>query len=297
MAFWDFDWLFGGTDNTQTGTTTTTAAPPQWLTDMLRGTLTNAQNLSGENYVQYGAPRVAPLAPGQQQAINYAQNNLQTGMMTMPSAGTWVNQAMLNPMNPAGGGIAQYFNPYSDYVTQNTVSEMGRQNEILKDQDRARATMQGAYGGSRTALLESERDRNFLNMVGQVTDQSRMSNWQNALGQYNTQQQNLLQGANQFMNLGVAQRGITDAGITSLMNASTMGQANQQQNLDVAYQDFLNQRQWPYNQLGWFLDRLSGAPTGQSQTSQTSGTTPGPSVAGQVGGLGLGAAGILSLLQ
>jgi hypothetical protein len=72
------------------------------------------------------------------------------------------------------------------------------------------------------------------------------------------------------------------------------GQQQQQMNtiLGNQYQDFLNQQNQPYKQLGFMSDIIRGAPL--SQQGSTVYTAP-PSTAQTVASLGLGAAGISKL--
>jgi hypothetical protein len=64
----------------------------------------------------------------------------------------------------------------------------------------------------------------------------------------------------------------------------------EQQRLDQQYADFLRQRDYPLEQLGYFSNLLRGVPVGLSSTQTTS--APPPSIASQIGGLGLAGLGI-----
>ena len=66
-------------------------------------------------------------------------------------------------------------------------------------------------------------------------------------------------------------------------------QALQQQNLTNQYQDFQNQQNYPYKQLGFMSDLLRGMPL--TQQAQSVYQAP-PSTANQLMGYGLGAYGI-----
>ena len=71
-------------------------------------------------------------------------------------------------------------------------------------------------------------------------------------------------------------------------------QQQQQQNvLNQQYQDFLNQKQYPYQQVGFMSDMLRGLPLSQSTTSMYS----NPSMLSQVAGLGTAAAGAYGLAK
>ena len=75
-----------------------------------------------------------------------------------------------------------------------------------------------------------------------------------------------------------------------------MGQAEQQKLMDLQYQDYLQQQQYPYKQLGFMSDILRGS----ANLAATGGKTvyePPPSVASQLGGLGLAGLGVYNLLK
>jgi hypothetical protein len=69
-------------------------------------------------------------------------------------------------------------------------------------------------------------------------------------------------------------------------------QAQAQQGLDTAYQDFLKQKNYPYQQLAFMSDMTRGLPL--SQTSQAMYSAP-PSAVSQLGGLGMSALGIYGM--
>jgi hypothetical protein len=99
-----------------------------------------------------------------------------------------------------------------------------------------------------------------------------------------------LQAAGALGNLGQTQYGQM-MGINQLQNQyGAQQQALQQQGLSQAYQDFLNQQNYPYKQLGFMSDLIRGLPLGQQSTAQV---YQGPgSLTGQLAGLGMGAYGL-----
>lgn len=68
-----------------------------------------------------------------------------------------------------------------------------------------------------------------------------------------------------------------------------------QQQAEQQYQDFLRQRDYPMEQLGYFSNILRGLPVGLSSTQTTYGQAPG--LAQQVIGTGLGALGTYNMLR
>jgi hypothetical protein len=102
--------------------------------------------------------------------------------------------------------------------------------------------------------------------------------------------QTALQGAGQLGTLG-GQEFAQGMDINKLQNAyGGQQQALQQQGLSQAYQDFLNQQNYPYKQLGFFADMIRGLPLGQQSTRQV--YEPEPSMGSQLTGLGTAAYGL-----
>jgi hypothetical protein len=75
-------------------------------------------------------------------------------------------------------------------------------------------------------------------------------------------------------------------------NVGAIQQAQAQQGLDTAYQDFLKQKNYPYQQLAFMSDMTRGLPL--SQQSQSIYSAP-PNAASQLGGLGMSALGIYGM--
>jgi hypothetical protein len=89
--------------------------------------------------------------------------------------------------------------------------------------------------------------------------------------------------------LGQTQFGQQQAINAAQQNVGTIQQAQAQQNLDQRYQDFLKQQNYPYQQLAFMSDMTRGLPLSQSATSMYQAP---PSMASQLGGLGMAGLGI-----
>jgi hypothetical protein len=102
-----------------------------------------------------------------------------------------------------------------------------------------------------------------------------------------------LQAAGQLGQLGQTQYG-QQMGINQLQSQyGGQQQALAQQNLSQSYQDFLNEQNYPYKQLGFMSDMIRGLPLGQ-QSAQSIYQAP-PSSLQTVGALGMGAYGASKL--
>jgi len=97
-----------------------------------------------------------------------------------------------------------------------------------------------------------------------------------------------LTGAGQLANIGQQQFGqVMD--INKLLNQyGTQRQAYEQEGLNTAYQDFLNQQRFPYQQLEFMNSMLRGTPMGTVSSMYA----PAPSGLSQLAGLGTAAYGI-----
>lgn len=319
------------------------------------------------------------------------------------------------------GTAEGYMSPYMQNVVDIQQREARRASDIARQGQQAQAVGAGAFGGSRQALVEAERQRNLATQLGDIQSTGQQAAFQNAQQQFNAEQARQLQaqqanqqaglttglqnlnallgiqqlGAGQNLqsqlanqqaglttgqqnlaallgvqNLGAQQglqaqqlnqaaqlqaqqlgeqsrqfgygKGLEAAGLgaqygqaaqqlgeqsrqygagyglqglqTALQGAGQLGalggqefqqgmdinklqnayggqqQALRQQGMDLAYQDFLNEQNYPYKQLGFFSDMIRGLPLGQVTTQQMY-QAPG-SVAGQVAGLGVGALGL-----
>jgi hypothetical protein len=103
-----------------------------------------------------------------------------------------------------------------------------------------------------------------------------------------------LQAAGQLGQLGQTEYG-QKMGISQLQSQYGAQQQQQAQRpLDMAYQDFLNQQNYPYKQLGFMSDMIRGLPLGQQSTSNV--YSAPPSMVGQLGGLGMGAYGVSKMM-
>ncbi len=100
------------------------------------------------------------------------------------------------------------------------------------------------------------------------------------------------QAANTLGQLGQTQFAQEQAITADQQRAGAVQQAQQQQGLDVAYQDFLKQKAYPYQQLSFQSDILRGVPLSQTTDSIYKAA---PNVASQAGGLGMTALGVYGM--
>jgi hypothetical protein len=186
--------------------------------------------------------------------------------------------------------------PYAQLALEPQMREAARQSAMQGQLNQAQAAQRGAFGGSRTAIMEAERQRN----LGQLQSDIYGKGMQTAFEQARQAQQFGAdlglrgsgiagQTAATLGQLGQTQFGQDEAAIRTKAAAGTQQQQLAQQKLSQAYQDFLSQRGYEREQLSFLSDMLRGIP--MSQTSYQMYQAP-PSFLSQAGGLGLAAYGM-----
>ena len=265
--------------------------------------LGKAEALSGTPYQAYGGERIAGFTPLQQQAFQGVQNlqpAQQLGTATQMgglaglgglTAGQQYAQQATSP-----GAMQAYMSPYTQLALEPQMREAARRSAMEGQVQQAQAAQRGAFGGSRSTLLEAERQRN----LGQLQSDIYGRGMQTAFEQARQAQQfgaDLglrgaglgIQAAGTLGQLGQTQFGQQKDIIQGQLSAGEQQRALEQQRLQQAYQDFQTQRQYPYQQLAFMSDMLRGLPL--SQQAQTMYQAP-PSMLSQAAGIGLGAYGL-----
>jgi hypothetical protein len=284
---------------------------PEWAKPYAKDILAKGQALTDVNqnpYQQYNQSRVAGFSPMQQQAMQNAQ-----GMSVAPQIGQGTAAAVgagLGGVNVAGQAnqygfqnqVGGYMNPYLQMSLAPQLAEANRNYDISGTRQQAAATGAGAFGGSREAIMAAENERNRNTGLSSIIGQGYNTAFNNAQQQYNQNLQNQLQGygllgssANALGQLGQNQYS-QNMGINQLQNQYGTAQQNlAQTGLNNAYQDFQNQQNYPYKQLGFMSDMIRGLPLGQQST--TAMYQGAPTALQTVGALGMGAYGINQLTR
>jgi hypothetical protein len=276
---------------------------PEYAKPYVEKMLGKTEALTNAPYQTYQGERIAGFTPMQQQSQQAAANlgpAKQLGVGTQMAglaglgamgAGQQYQQMATNPY-----AMQAYMSPYVESALAPQLREAQRQSAILGQQNQAQAVQQGAFGGSRSAIVEAERQRNLQNQMGDIYGRGMQSAFEQAqraqqfgstLGLQGMQTAGQLAGT--LGQLGQTQFGQQQQALQTQAQMGQQQQALEQQRLAQQYQDFADQRQHPYQQLAFMSDMLRGLPL--SQTAQTMYQAP-PSMISQLGGLGLAAYGM-----
>jgi len=270
-------------------TTTQKNELPQFLEDAYKNLTQQATAVTDPSvkYMPYGGQRLAPLTTEQQAGRQLAFQGAQAFQPDLQQARGLTS---LSTAPITGQDINYYMNPFQQQVTSNVLDEMRRRSDIEGQRTSDAAVRAGAFGGSRFGIQEAERMRNLRDQQSRTAADLARQNYQQALGAAQSQKAQQLSGGQQFSNLAGQQMNLQQQGISGLNQAGMQGQQQLQRGMDIAYQDFLRQQQFPYTQAATFSNLLSGVPAAQMTTAYSQ--QPGPSMAQQLAGLGMAGAGM-----
>ena len=275
-----------------TATQTVTTRLPEFQEQYIADLLASAQNLfrptdeGGKGLtLPFVQQQLAGLSEGQQKAIQQALGGVGAYQPFLEQAQGAIGEAA-GFMSP--DAYKQFMDPYLDDVVQRAQDDIGRQGQIQGRSADAAAVNQGAFGGSRSAVLQGEIGRNTLEQQARTGERLRSAGFtqasqlaQQAAGQKLAQAQGIA-------GLGRLGQQLGTQDINTLLGIGGLQQGQAQQALNVAQQNALAQQQLPFQQLGFLGDIFRGVPALQQQTSQQ--FTPPPSLLSQ--GIGLLGAGL-----
>jgi hypothetical protein len=197
-----------------------------------------------------------------------------------------------------------YMSPYMQNVVDYQKSQALRDYNIGRPMRARQAVGQGAFGGSRQAIMEAEAERSLGSQLQGIAATGSQKAFEDAQRQQQFGAQLGMQGlqtglqgygqmgqaASTLGQLGSAQLGAQKdiVGLQSQMGMQQ--QALEQQKINQAIQDFANAQQYPLMQLGVMSNMLRGLPM-QSQTTNQYVASPNSITQG----IGLAGAGALSL--
>ena len=316
------DFLFEGQQPpSTTRTNSATTSLPKWLDDYAQGMVGQAGAIAGEPYQAYEGPRIAGLTEDQLRAfdvtrglVGAAPSAIQ-GAMDKPGALT-AAAPYLQGANKTytGQNVKDYMDPYVGNVIDyaGTLAQRQLNEKFLPS---VQATFGAAGSGPRSTQMRATVDRGVRDLTEGLNQQALAA----LSGAYQTgattfgadaNRQGTLAGITgqlasnergQDVNLAGALQnaGLTDAAALETIGGEQQGQT--QKSLDLAYQDFANQRDYPKSQVDWLRGVVSGTP----HSTNTAGVATAPAgpddmmapPISQIGGAVTGIAGLLKNWQ
>jgi hypothetical protein len=236
--------------------------------------LGRGQALASQPYQAYSGPLTAGASGLQTQAFQGLAG------LTVPTE----QMQAFTPQQFTTQDAQRLMNPFLEASLAPQIAEAQRQSQIQNLQNRTALTKAGAFGGGRGALMESEAQRNLQSNLANITGQGYRTAYDQAMAQFNREQDLGLQTTTAAQNyglgvlgrqaeLGGVQRGIEQEGITA-----DFGQ-------------FREERDFPYKNIQFMQSLLQGLPLATQTYSYSQ-----PSALSQVLGEGRGIMDLYDLL-
>ena len=294
---------------------------PEFITQRQQQLLNTLFGTTGEPGGVIGQPTIPPAqqvagftAP-QQQAFTRSQQGLGTFLPFLQAADTAAGQGFqtaglgaqaLQGVDFTPGGVSQFMDPYQQNVTQEALKEIDRQAALAENKLAGQAVQAGAFGGSRFGIQQSELARSAQDLRSRRIFEDLSRNFQMASAQQRAMNQQRMQQAQQFGNIGQVQTGIGRTigqigqslqqaqaqDVNQLLGIGAMQQQLAQTGFDVGRQNIIEEQQEPFRRLSFgsqILQGLGGLSTPTQQTiSPMPVGNPYLQAAGAIGGLATG---------
>jgi len=251
---------------TPTAGGTNSSTLSEWAGPYVTNMLGKAQASAAEPYQTYQGPLTAGPSELQNKVFQGLGNLAFPGNLGASFSSTGSYQVpQYNAAGATPGGVtsgsgtnvaSSYMNPYLQNVLTPQLDELRRQYDISGNQLDAKATSQGAFGGSRNALQSAENDRNMMQEMNKTIGTGYANAYDKAMNQFNVEQGQSRTLADMIAQQGGTQQGLEQAGVTA------------------DYNEFVNQRDYPQTQLKFLQSMLQGLPIStvyNTPTAQTSG--------------------------
>ena len=322
----------GGTQPVQqTKSTVTSSNLPEYARPFFERLMQSAESEAGRPYTPYGGPRLAGFTPEQEAAFGAVEGAALRDPLAMGASQDYFS-GIMEGATPFGGidytdveemrydpttGFQPFMDPYLEQVLD---TQRRRETDIMEREARnlrGRAVEAGAFGGSRPALEERQLRSDFGDRIGDLEAQQRSAAFRQAqalgVNQFERDRANILaaRGQQQQEALREAESGVTAAGKAAGLDPQIFAQQAQQAealeglgltrqqftqaNLDLARQDFINQRDYEKQMINFLGGVLRGVPV--SPQSEVVEYQPPPSFGGQLVGAGVAGAGLLDMVK
>lgn len=191
------------------------------------------------------------------------------------------------PMTPIdlnvveGADLAEnYFNPYQSEVINQYINQFGDALSRAQLSNNALATAAGAFGGSGQGVATALTNEAALNTFGDDIAKLLQQGFDtaNTLGLADASQYNdmtglgaqlQMQGATALPSAAQGQQNMQNTDVQNLLNIGGAQQNLSQQSLDLAYDDFIKQFQYPMEMVNFGAGLASGVPTGTTTIGKT----------------------------
>lgn len=279
---------------TVTSKDTSTTQYPSWYQQYLNSLLGKASSVAGEPYKAYGAPRIAPHSADTTSAFDRVRSGIgaytpqfNAGSAMVSNAGRGFDQ----------GELDSFMNPYVDQVVDR-IGVLGGRNlsENLLPQVNDSFIRSGQFGSRGNIDLTGRAIRDTQESVLAQQSSALASGFKDQMNNVNAFRDRSLTAGQTGANLAQLGQGMQLQDAAALQGIGQAQEDKTQQSLNLGYQDFLEQRDYPKGQLDWLNSIFRGyqPPTTTTSTSTGPGSMSqmAPNSLAQIAGTALGIYGL-----
>lgn len=261
--------------------TTSQVILPAWYTNYAQNLLGRAMAASEEPYKPYGMARIAGFQPEQEQAFSAYKQNIGS---YQPYIDTAAQNLVQGTQSFTAPGVAQqYMNPYTQNVVAGIGSTAARNlSENILPQINRTFVGGGTFGGSRSQEFMNRAVRDTQAAALAEQNKALQAGYQSGMEQFNTEASRRVTAAPYLSAIGEQLQSQQMKDVAGLEQIGAQRQNLAQQSADLAYQDFMAQRDYPFTQLQKVAS-IGGTPSGTGSTTVE--RAPGPSGLGQAAGV------------
>lgn len=278
----------GGGSPQPTSQTVNQTNLPEYARPYFERLLNRTESLSQEDYIPYEGQRLSDLS-GDTSASYDIVRGMQDGIAGIPQATTGTTAAMnraLQGMNFQSqdfdsAAAQQYMSPYMQNVVdvqkQQAIQDFQQGQAGLANQ----AIQAGAFGGSRQAVQQALAGQELSRQLADIQATGQQKAFEQAQAQFGADRaarmdaEKLGLGAGEMLGAQSAQLAklgqmARDGDVQAAQMLESIGkaqEARQQAGLDMAYEDFVRQRDYPREQLQFYSSILRGVPVQPSTES------------------------------
>ena len=277
----------------ETSTVTSQQTLDPFIRDALQRNVMAAQQVSQLPYQPYSGPRIAGFRPAEQQAFDIAQQAVagRVGSQQLAGATQAAQQAAAFGPQQFQQNVTGFMSPYQQNVIDATMARLSQARAERDAATKAQLAGSRAFGNTRRGVYEAqlaaEQDLNTAQTLANLYQQG----YGQAAGLAAGLPEQQLRASQQLAALAPQALAQEQAYASMVGGVGQQQRQMAQQNLELAYRDFLEQRGYPVEQLRILQSGLAGLPAVTS-TQQTS-TQPGDGFLGTASNI----VGILGGLQ
>lgn len=260
---------------------------PDWLDKRNQSLVKRAEAASNTPFKQYAGQRVADFNPDMERAFGLARSNVGKYDPLMQRTQQGVMDLFARAEGPTSQQIQSLMNPFTQNVIDTSRrKQLEQYGSQVADRNR-RAGMVNAFGGSRMALEQATGEEKIRQELDDTQYRGLFDAFNQANTQFNRGTDVLAQGIGQGLQTAQQGQQMSMADMANLLKSGGVQMENNQAKLTDAYSRFVEERNYPYEQIN-FLSNILNPMTGNYKAGQTTAEQKGggSGVLGAVTGIG-----------